>query len=66
MPYRPIICAPPTKEWSFTQTAYNTDKRTAIAAITATLPRKAFCPGKYLHSYNTHRKQTLIFFFLET
>ncbi|CAO3612809.1 unnamed protein product [Mucor hiemalis] len=46
MPYRPIICAPPTKEWSFTQTAYNTDKRTAIAAITATLPRKAFCPDE--------------------
>lgn len=49
LPYRPIICAPPTKEWTFSQTAYNSsdnNKKTPLATIGATLPRRAFCPDE--------------------
>jgi hypothetical protein len=46
MPYRPIICAPPTKEWVFTQTAHHSDKKTPIANVKTTLPRRAICPGR--------------------
>lgn len=46
MPYRPIICAPPTKEWAFTQTTYHMDKKTPIANVKAILPRKAICPDE--------------------
>lgn len=45
LPYRPIICAPAPKEWSFNQTLYGSDKKSPIANVTATLPRCAFCPG---------------------
>lgn len=46
IPYRPIISAPPTKQWSFTQTLLHNDKKVPIANLTAFVPRKAFCPGK--------------------
>ncbi|KAL9552848.1 hypothetical protein MBANPS3_003573 [Mucor bainieri] len=46
MPYRPIVCAPPTKEWEFTQTTYQVDKKTPIANVKAKLPRRAFCPDE--------------------
>ncbi|CEP07804.1 hypothetical protein [Parasitella parasitica] len=46
MPYRPVICAPPTKEWTFTQTAYHLDKKTPLADVKAVLPRRAFCPDE--------------------
>lgn len=45
MPYRPIVCAPPTKEWTYNQTITN-DKRVPIAHVAAIMPRGAFCPGK--------------------
>ncbi|KAI8639013.1 hypothetical protein BD408DRAFT_350762 [Parasitella parasitica] len=46
IPYRPIVCAPPTKEWTFTQTTYHLDKRTPLANVKAMLPRRAFCPDE--------------------
>ncbi|KAG2203455.1 hypothetical protein INT47_008182 [Mucor saturninus] len=45
MPYRPIVCAPPTKEWTFNQTIIN-DKRVPIAHVAAIMPRGAFCPDE--------------------
>ncbi|KAG1442534.1 hypothetical protein G6F56_011024 [Rhizopus delemar] len=45
IPYRPIISAPPTHEWSFTQTIQN-DKRSPVGNVTAIVPRKAFCPDE--------------------
>ncbi|RCH96192.1 hypothetical protein CU097_014659, partial [Rhizopus azygosporus] len=46
IPYRPIISAPPTKQWSFTQTLLHNDKKVPIANLTAFVPRKAFCPDE--------------------
>jgi hypothetical protein len=45
LPYRPIICAPPPGEWTFTQPV-SSDKKTVLANVSATLPKQAFCPGK--------------------
>lgn len=47
MPYRPIICAPQTKEWTYSSTTYN-DRKAPIAQVTAIMPRPAFCPGKVI------------------
>ncbi|KAI8090678.1 hypothetical protein BDF21DRAFT_411805 [Thamnidium elegans] len=50
MPYRPIICAPPNKEWTYSQTTYN-DRRVPIAQVSAVMPRPAFCPDETVNMF---------------
>lgn len=46
LPYRPIICAPPAKEWTLQETLYKSDRRTPLARIKAILPQQAYCPDE--------------------
>lgn len=46
LPYRPIICAPPPKEWTLHETLYKSDRKTPLARIKAILPQQAFCPDE--------------------
>ncbi|KAI9258008.1 hypothetical protein BDA99DRAFT_441117 [Phascolomyces articulosus] len=43
LPYRPIICAPPSQEWTVSETLYKSEK-TPMARVTALLPQHVFCP----------------------
>ncbi|KAG2224772.1 hypothetical protein INT45_005296 [Circinella minor] len=49
LPYRPIICAPPSQEWYVKETLYKSDKKTPMAHVTALLPQHAFCPDEPFH-----------------
>ncbi|KAG1323821.1 hypothetical protein G6F62_009451 [Rhizopus arrhizus] len=59
VPYRPIISAPPTKQWSFTQSVVQSDKKSPIGNVTAHVPRSAFCPDEdvdmslYIESFSS-------------
>ncbi|KAI8991213.1 hypothetical protein BDF20DRAFT_843354 [Mycotypha africana] len=48
MPYRPIICAPPTKEWEFSQVIQPLDshKKAPLANVRVVLSRYAYCPDE--------------------
>ncbi|RUS18198.1 hypothetical protein BC937DRAFT_89042 [Endogone sp. FLAS-F59071] len=49
-PYRPIIVAPPEREWIFKATL--TKEKKAIAEVQAKLSKQAYCPGKLLWGRN--------------
>ncbi|OZJ02266.1 hypothetical protein BZG36_04701 [Bifiguratus adelaidae] len=44
-PYRPIIVAPPDKEWTYKTTLYK-DRKTPLAEVQAKLGKQAYCPDE--------------------
>ncbi|KAF7731755.1 hypothetical protein EC973_008269 [Apophysomyces ossiformis] len=43
-PYRPIICAPPSREWSYCETLYS--KKSILAQVKVNLPQHVFSPDE--------------------
>ncbi|KAI8394119.1 uncharacterized protein BYT42DRAFT_609862 [Radiomyces spectabilis] len=47
IPYRPIICAPPGREWAHHELLYS-EKKVPIAQVRLKLAKQAFCPEEYM------------------
>ncbi|KAI9032670.1 hypothetical protein CLU79DRAFT_727382 [Phycomyces nitens] len=45
LPYRPILCAPPPEEWTFSDIVYK-DKRSASGRVNAWFPKQVYCPDE--------------------
>ncbi|KAI7907148.1 uncharacterized protein BX663DRAFT_426137 [Cokeromyces recurvatus] len=53
VPYRPIICASPSKQWIFKQIIFQSYKKRqptlSLAHATATFPQQSFCPDELIN-----------------